>query len=331
MFCPNCGYQNADDDRFCQNCGTALPDTGRPQSAQAETAQQQTMGQQTAQQDTRQQAFQQQPYAQPSSGGAVWMLLKQCCSMPAALVAVIAFTASLLFKLLQAFQPPGSFILSSRTLPPLYGVIDELTPLLDQLYGYISKISVGATLVGLIPAILIAVGLWMVYASAADKTKPGINTNGLMLIKVILIIDLVCICILTAVLEIGLLLIIAGVSGNYYYRSMTGALFAVWFILAVVFTLMILFYAKAVRTTTLIRDAARFGKLSDRVSLYVAVISYIIGGMTVLRLFTTHGIFSILQGLCSATASIAFGIFLFSYRNRVRAAFQPQPGNMAQY
>ena len=141
MFCPNCGYQNADDDRFCQNCGAALPDTGRFQSAQTETAQQTTgqqTAQQTAQQDTQQQtsqqAFQQQSYTQPSSGGAVWMLLKQCCSMPVALVAVIAFTASLLFKLLQAFQPPGSFILSSHmALPPLYGVIDELTPLLDQL------------------------------------------------------------------------------------------------------------------------------------------------------------------------------------------------------
>ncbi len=320
MFCPNCGYQNADEDRFCQNCGAALPDTGRFQSVQPETAQQQTT----------QQAFQQQPDAQPSSGGAVWMLLKQCCSMPAALVAVIAFSASLLFRLLLALQQPGSIVMPGHmVLPPFYieEGLEDLSPLFDQLSYYLSQMSVGASLVGLIPGILIAVGLWMVYASAADKAKPGINTSGLMLIKVILLIDLVCTCILAAVLEIGLLLIIAGVASSYYYGSMAGALLAVWFILAVVFTLMILFYAKAVRTTTVIRDAARFGKLSDRVSLYVAVMSYIIGGMTVLGLFSNHGIFSIMQRLCSATASIAFGIFLFSYRNRIRAAFKPQSGN----
>lgn len=25
MFCPNCGYENNDDEMYCQNCGVLLP------------------------------------------------------------------------------------------------------------------------------------------------------------------------------------------------------------------------------------------------------------------------------------------------------------------
>lgn len=301
MFCPNCGYQNADGVAFCQNCGTQLSTVN---------------AQQVYQQPIANPAYQQGAYAQsvPISSGLT--VLKRICSSPVALVAVIAYTAAALF----------SFINSINSSSGILGYIYQLASMMDMeemigdLYYAVRGTSVISAVIGMIPAILIAIGLWMTYTSAANHQDVEMKTGGLTLIKVILIIDLVFICIALAMVEIIALIAVVNLAGSYYGSSMVAPITGVMIGVAIAMALVIMFYAKSVKSINTISMTARTGDPSDKVSTYVAVMAFIMGGFTVLSAFSNFHFLPLLSNLCSATASIAFGIFLFSYRGQMRTA-----------
>lgn len=301
MFCPNCGYRNTDDVAFCQNCGTQLSSVNT---------------QQVYQQTTANPAYQQGVYTQSLPISVGLTVLKKICSSPVALVAVIAYTAAALF----------SFINSINGSSGILGYIYQFASMMDMeeiigdLYYAVRSTSIISAVIGMIPTILIAIGLWMTYASAANHQYVGMKTSGLTLIKVILIISLVFICITLAAVEIIALIAVINLADSYYGSSMVASLVGVMVGVAIAMALLILFYAKSIKSINTISMTAHTGNPSDKVSAYVAVMAFIMGGFTLLSVFSNFYIFALLSNLCSATSSITFGVFLFSYRGQMRTA-----------
>lgn len=241
-------------------------------------------------------------------------VMKKACSSPAALVAVIAYTAAALFNLFSAIGG------SSGILGYLYRIADALDVDLDYFYYASRGVSVAVGIIGMIPTVLTAVGLWITFASAANKMTAGMKTGGLTLVKVILIINFVFICIAFAAVEVVLSVAAASFSDSYFDSSVVGIMVGVIIGIAVGMTPVILLYVKAVKTVNTMSLTARTGYPSDKVSVFVAVMAFIMGGFKLILLFVSSGVLAKLSGLCSVTASIAFGVFLISYRGKMKAA-----------
>ncbi len=299
MFCQQCGTRNTDSVSFCQNCGAPL-----------------TKGQSAYQQPNPTLQYQQTMHSQHAGASSGLALLKQLCTCPVALVAIIAYTAAALFSFMNSING------SSGIFAYIYQLADmlDMEDMIWNIYDYIQSASLISMIIRMIPTVLIAIGLWITYASAVNKNNTGMKTSGLTLIKVILIINLVCICIAFGMVEIFALVAAVNLSNSYFGSSTLGYLVGAMLGIAIAMTLIILFYVKAVKSINTIRLTAQSGIPSDKVSAYVAVMAFIMGGFTALSIFGSHGAFALLVNLGSATASISFGIFLFSYRGKMRAA-----------
>lgn len=299
MFCPKCGYQNAEGAAFCQKCGTQLSPVSSAQ-----------------------------PYPQPIAGSAPQRngasvrnvpagiaVLEKVCTGPLILVAVIAFTAATVFNLISSISSASGSLDYFYQMAAMMGMARSFGNLYYASQGAITFLAV----IGSLPNILIVAGLWIAYASVANKQYAGMKTSGLTLIKVILIINLVCICIFFAAVEVVLLAAIVNLANSYYGSSVVGPLVGVMIGIAIALVLLILYYVKAVKTINTIKFTAQSGNPSDAVSIYVAVMAFIAGGFALLSIVADHSILSIFARVCSTTAFICFGAFLFVYRNQMRA------------
>lgn len=316
MFCPRCGNQNEQGANFCKVCGAPL--AGAPAPAAGASAPQWT-------------------YGGAGAGVNAIPTLKRLCSSPKALTAVIAFTASIVFGLI------NSFVDYSGMLDAVFGYIVRTEPRLAYMIrDYMDSAEGPAVLniiIGMLPKIVLAAGLWMTYAAAANKRDGGMKTAGITMAKVILVIDLILACVGIA-LALGLVLVvIAAIGSNADFIREADALIVLMVIILLVIiaaaAVAIPFQALALRTANTIKNTAMTGRVSDRVSGYVAVMSMIIGGFAALgALGSLRSWSALLNNLSTAVYSIAFGMFIFSYRDAMRqlmsgtaysAAVPPQP------
>ncbi len=300
MFCSKCGCQNADGSAFCRNCGNQLTanQTANSSYQQPETA------------------YFSNPQGTPYAGfmNSLASVVKKVCASPIALVAIIAYTASILLNLFVTIRGSGGIFAYIYRLADMLGMQDMMW----ESYEVIRGCSNTSAVIGMITTILIAVGLWIAYASAVNRDAP-MKTGGLTLIKVILSINLVFICIVLAIIEFSALIAIAGVSNSNYYDDsyVVATLVGIMIGFAIVFTLIILFYAKAIKTINAMKFTIRTGNQLGRPSVYVAVMSFIFGISSLISIYSSYGIFPALVNLCSATAYIAFGVFIFYYRSKM--------------
>lgn len=323
-ICPKCGMQLEDNAAFCNNCGAGLP----PSDAQYNASQT----------DTQYEAPQQGGvYSQPTVPRGV-EVLRRVCTSPVALVAIIAFTASMFFAVISAVTGV------SGSIEYLNGVVGDLEDLTDemgitqQVYDYINNMhSTGilSALISNLPAILTAAGLWMIFANCMNRRSSYAKTGGFTLIKVIQVITLVFFCIglaLAVLLAVLLFAVLSGAGASLAdlfaeldldieaTKSMIGIVGVILFVLiAVVAALVISFYVCAIKTINTMRTTAATGVISDRVSSYLAVLSCIIGGFTAVTAFS-YDVLGSIANVCSAVAYIAFGCFIFQYKNAMRNA-----------
>lgn len=310
MYCQRCGAQNEDGMQFCQQCGMKLD---------AAPAAPGRVG------------------AVPPMPGPAAVLspaeqIKAIGRSPFYLTGVIAYTCAVLFSLINAVMVPANF---SQYLYQLMSLSDigltagpevwQALELVDRFGG--STALLGA-LLGQLPAILICVGMWLLFASACNRSQAPVSTVGLTMIKVVAIIQLVLFGLIIALAETGLGMLLAELLD--YGGHMSGprgvTIFLIIFIL-VIAALVVTYYVLLVKTINAIGTTLRTRTPSDKVSVYVAVCCFITGGFSaIMAIAARGGVVSLLAGLCSATASITFGCFLFSYRSRMRMlALAPVP------
>ena len=313
MFCSRCGVENSEGAAFCKNCGNSLGKNAvTPPAAPVYTVHNKAKA--------------------PLSSNPVVNAVKQVASSPLALVAIIAFSAMVLVSLI------SSLVDRNALTAAIYSLLNSLTEAgvdvpyeiynaIDSAYYSLgSGLYVFASILGLIPSILICVGLWLTYSSAASRSSDGMKTSGLTTIKVINIIQLVGTCIAFAFIE--LLIIIIGIAASsvareysYYYDYSSGASLVATIgvvipalIVAAVYTLQIIYQAKVIQSVNTAKKTITTGVPSDKISGFVAVWLFISAGFSLFGLATNF-----LGCACSITSLICFGILIYKYRNAMRA------------
>ena len=179
MFCSNCGIENVEGAVFCKNCGKNLTQPAVPVKAAKP----------------------------PLSNNPVLNVIKKVASSPLFLVAIIAYSVQIL----------GSVITAAASGPLFSGMIYNIlyefgADIPYEFYNILDSIAMAGsgpvivgTIIGLIPTILICIGLWITYASARSRTSDTMKTSGLTMIKVITVIQLVGTCLCLAAFEIFLM------------------------------------------------------------------------------------------------------------------------------
>lgn len=286
MFCSRCGSKNADGAHFCKNCGIALD--GYSENI-IPTTYAQNMRMQT----------------QP-----VLNMVKEMASSPLFLIAVIAFTAQILFSIIGAFLSGPNTIAAISEIAKVVDLPYKAYAILDRLHLVGGAPITIAVVLGQIPSILIAVGLWQTYLSAVTRTS--MNTSGLTMIKVIIVINLVLSVIGLTTIEILLLLLtIAAAEAGIAAAIMVALVMA----FAAVFSFNIVYLTKVIKTINTVKNTIATGVPSDRVSSFVAIWGYICASFLI---FSLHGTFATLSSLCSMTALICFGTVLLKYKDKMR-------------
>ncbi len=207
------------------------------------------------------------------------------------------------------------------------------------------------SVVNCVPVAMLAVGMWMLYYSASDK-REEFKTKGLTVIKVASIIALVLIVIslvTTAAYLIKALCSIydtfsavfpdaipegqidesyAGVALIWYLFVGLGViafwivLFAILICVLALIPLSIFYFVKMVKTVNVIKSTIITGTVTGKVSVVVAILSIIVGGLLAFAGLSGVGYSQLGTGLSMipiAIAFIFFGVFLLSYRSKINA------------
>ena len=329
MFCPYCGRANLASDNFCKYCGKRL--TEQPaQDAPATEPTPEPVPESNFFTPPETDFSTEEPEGERKAGPSFFTPpvspgvplssapsfdLRSILNAPLVLVALIAFSAAL-----------GLSLFSFTDITYLLADEEEL----DFLFSFSTLSSV----ISMLPNALIVAGSWMTYANVkVGQTK----TSGLTLVKVGLIINLVFLCVALGLFELVFIIATAMFSNLDEFASsfeldisefdafttsiMQGVFVFLILIVAAVIVLMVIYYVKACKTVDVIRETIATGVPSDRISGFVAVLQCISGGiiaLNTLRVLAYGGGFSVLSSVCSATASICFGVFLFEYRSKMR-------------
>ena len=193
----------------------------------------------------------------------------------------------------------------------------QLSGLLDGIGSLFTGASLGATLVGQCPAILIAVGLWLIYLAEAGKISTATKSTGFTLVKISTIISLAVSILGLVVAEILAIMITA--TAAKYDDSAIGGGIIIMLLLLVVMGLGILMNSKTLSTLGVMAKTAQTAQPSDKISIYVAVVSFLNGIGAVIGMLGFGSVPSVLSSLCNAVACICFAVFLFQYRDKMRA------------
>lgn len=186
-----------------------------------------------------------------------------------------------------------------------------------------------------VPAILIAVAMWITYASCRSTQSGNVSTAGLTICKVLSIISLVCACIGGAcALLVTVIMLIAGGTmmediayefGDSIGQATMAVIVVVCIAVIAVLVLMILYEASVIKTINRIKATAATGVPDNRISNFLIVMNYIaavgsaISGLA--NLFTSPVIGLI--SLVNAATLILISIILTRYRSGMTLLMYP--------
>ena len=271
-------------------------------------------------------------------------LLKTIGSSPKFLTAVILYTVMVVFNILMSFSS-GDLVNALYYYGANYGLDPDIFyPMMSALE---SSSLLGAVM-GSIPAILLAVGMWMFYVTCRNTQSGNISTAGLTICKVIAYIVLVFICALAALLLVmAVLLMIGGVAttsayNSYYYDDGSAAVLitvlgVLLVVLAAVMALLIAYYVCVIKTINRIKASALNGAPDNRIPRFLTVLMMVTGVLSGLgglfSLFTTPA--AGIASLAGAVCAILMALLLSEYRAKMSMLLyppvQPMYNNMPPY
>ena len=311
MFCSNCGFQNGESATFCQQCGTRLNNS--------EPSNNQNISYNNTATAVKVKA--------PRSSHPVLRVVKDFGASPLYLTAIIAFTFAIFFTLISLFRRDSASIYAITGIMNRLGM-SEFNSIIWQANSYLIVLGV----VSLIPSVIYAVGMWLVFAAANQRNSNTMATTGLTMIKVMEIISLVFNCIIFAIAEIACIVGIISVLhiniyGYYdYQRPVMFAEYAVILLamlsaaIVIGFVLAIIYQAKVISSINRVKKTIATANADYKVSGYVAIMNFILAFFSIFSLFNSN-YFLALSTLCSITGLICFGILLFKYKNAMKMIF----------
>lgn len=342
MFCPECGFDNTENSKFCQKCGAKLvmptpepvTETVTPEAPKAEPIPEETIVPEAPYVPPTPNPLSNNPQCGPElSQNSVIDIVRNAAKSVPFLIAISAATMAFLMTLFSSFKTIGNF----GKLVQFWGGDSSFTAVL-----YFIAILV------LIPTFLMCLAYWLIFASGFNK-RPPMSTAGLTIIKVFMIISIVLISICFAIFLISMLATIASIA-NYPYSSDETAVMVVTTVVGVaVFAFAILYYAKIVSTINSAKYTINTGIPNCKVSIYVAVINiigivinvislifslitigainsmasyydyYEIGMQQVMAMFT-QDTSMIVANVLNIASSLCFTIVLLNYRSKMKNA-----------
>lgn len=264
--------------------------------------------------------------AQALSTNPAVNVIKTVGSSPLFLVAAILSTAAV------ALNVASSIIGSTAIFDLLY----EITGVpVSAIAGTSAPAVAYGAIVGMIPAILTAIGMWLHYTTCRRTDTGNITVTGLTLCKTSVIINLV-VSSATAVLAIGALVVVCAMSQTisyfmmnafwYLFDSVTDlndfamglAVIAIVLIifLVVLFFFIITYYILQLKTISHVKVTALTGCPDNRISRFVVVLNFImaffaaISGVATLFAVPTAG----LASLASAGAYVLTALCMMRTR-----------------
>lgn len=333
MFCKNCGTQQRDGARFCPNCGAAQPEIPAPPPVQefAPTPV--------------------QPITPPvqeitpppaTFADKVLAAAKRIGSSPKFLIATICLTLVQVLGLFALNTNADTFRAVSDLFDELHIDAEEVAELLSAFEdaGFLFG------LMGMLPGLVITAGLWIIYGTCSGNSK-RINTSGLTMIFVVNLIQMVvaCLALLAALLPIivtfaSLDNVAAYTDTDLLETALTVSLVMILIVLGVI----LLYYIKLCSTLSTVKYTLQSGVPNFRVSGFVGVMCYILGGIAACSgltnllsagiapdILSDHEEFSDIFGaiqsnayltafssLLSGIAQLFFGALLFTYKNQMQ-------------
>lgn len=252
--------------------------------------------------------------------------MRQMIRSPLYLTGAIGYTCMVLFTLASTFRT-GAAALTDTVLAQLLDNVYWSSTWLDGLYNWMPLLfvgSVGSILVGQLPNILVVVGLWMLYASAADTSGAPLKTAGLSIIRGVQIFQLVVLGLVALLCLIVMGVMVVGFQ-FYDLAAIIPIVLVFLVVLAVVLAVGVLYYVKLIATLNGFRQTIWTGQPQGTVSLYVAVLGAVRGVLPLFGVLVGEA-FATLASLGGAAAGIAFAILLFRcHDEREQQAFNPPP------
>ena len=300
-FCSKCGGHINEGINFCPHCGARL-------AANTQTYEPEYV------------------YSQPSAAEA----LRKLGASPLFLSAVIIYALSALF----------SFFSSVSDSSGIMGYIYRIASMLDSeyiMYAYMDEIysiaSVGSiisSLFGMIPAILVWIGLLLVYRACKNPRGNTISLVGFNVLKVLKILGLVFICIGFFITELILLIALIASASTFSGSDTSGILFAAMAIILALAVISIIFYIKVLTSLDSAMYTILTGTPDCRASRFVGIICFIGAALSVLGILgqiisltagvsVTNLFFGILLAILRASEAAIFGILIFRYRSKMKS------------
>ncbi len=246
---------------------------------------------------------------------------RSVASSPLLLVAVILLSVSIVLS----FLAVGENMVS---LNEVFGELGEVvnSSELNELLGEVGNLEVSTgNSVGSIWNILLAVGLWMTFASA-KKQQSTIATGGLTMVWVVSIISLISTCLLVAlvaILSVVLALLVAGSEGGAFAATLAVVLLLLF---GGIFAFAIVCEVKQMKTINVARQTLTTGLPSDKVSMLVIVMAIIAGGVQVLSgLDFLTAPLSSLSNAAYGVSTILLAVVGLNYRRAMRQLMAAAP------
>ncbi len=341
-ICPRCNTQFDDNSKFCPRCGVELQ-TYNAEKTESTTPTEPTVNY-TAPQQYGQPPQYQPPYytppmpmygTQPKAGPqTVLATLKSVCASPVILVALVAFSLTTVFNIAHAFFVQTDIFGNLYAVLIRFGLAEfafELAESMQDIMNIVNSTSVLLTVIGQLPSILIVLGSWLAYASAANKNGP-MKTGGLTLVKVVVIINFVFTFVSLAFIMLAVGVLGAAAADNGY-EFLTPRFMAAEIVLFFILAFVVLYYVFLIKTVNAIKNTAQTCTPHYKASVFVAVclfimlisdFSSIISAAQALisgYVAPLSAMISALAGICAAVSHLAYGMFIFTYRSRMKKLY----------
>lgn len=260
----------------------------------------------------------------PEQANAVSRGMKKALTSPVALIAMIVYTIKVLLNIVSVCSGSGrasnedwlSYFVHDDTISVLSGVI---------VFGWI---------VCIIPMVLTVIGLWMIYASSVRRDDLYFSTSGMTVVKAAIIVDIALSSFMLFVSELALFSffemagsVFDNTDGSVSPGSARLMIVVMMAGLMIFFAVLILYFAKALKTIKTMKIAAAGGAVSDNIPSFVAEFAIILGAARVIFMLLGGDALTLITGLCSTVALIAFGMFLLSCRKKMCLLTESREGH----
>lgn len=284
----------------------------------------------TPQESTPNRSYEERPVnTQPSLPPAV-EALRKLGSSPLFLAAIIIYALSALFSFFSSVSDSSGIMGYIYRIAAMLDAEYIMYSYMDEIYSVASVGSIISSLIGMLPAILVWIGLLLVYRACKNPKGNTISLIGFNVLKVLEILGLVFSCIGFFLMEFMLLIALIASASTFAGSDTAGILIAVMAIVLVAAVISIIYYIKLLKSLDSAKRTILTGTPDCRASRFVGIICFIGAALSVAGILgqiisltagvsVTNLFFGIVSAILSAAEATIFGILIFSYRRKMKS------------